>query len=323
MDELLKDVAGFIRKGSTLDALKVVVCRAPDDVKEKAKRLFENPNAIRSLDEWWVDLLSLIYYAHISRQSQPVTRLGIAARAVSSLTAAKLSRKLNIPELEAIFLLSGAKALILMEMRDRAEICYLKAEEILRDLVKRDESFLRELADVLNNLGIIYLEMNERERCERYLKEALEIGKRLTDESILPILAQTLNNLALLYKEMERYDDAVKFFDEAERIYRKLVERDEIYAVELAVVLCNYSVLCKVIGKYEKAESLYKEALTIFKKLTEKDILYGSGVIDVLISLVRLYYRDMKRYDEAERYMRTINQEIKELIARMLELPRA
>jgi len=319
MDELLKEVADLIRNKTAVDALNAIISKAPEDVKEKAKKLFDDPNVIQSLDEWWADLLSLIYYAHLSRYSSKLTtRQGIAGQAVSSLTAAKLSRKLNIPELEAIFLLSGAKALTLMGMRDRAEICYLKAEEILRDLVKKDESFLKELADVLNDLGIIYTEMNEKEKGQKYLEEALKIRRQLAekDESFLPVLAQTLNNLASLYKDMKRYGEADEFFDEAEKIYRKLVEKDENYIIDLAVVLCNYGALCRVIREYEKAESLYKEALEIFKKLTEKDVFYNSGVADVLMYLSGLY-RDMGGFDEAEKYMKMANQVFNELIAKM------
>jgi len=321
MDELLKEVAFLIRNGTAVDALNAVVSKAPEDVKEKAKKLFDDPNVIQSLDEKWADLLSLIYYAHISRYSaQLMTRQGIAGQVVSSLTAAKLSKKLGIPELEAIFLLSGAKALTLMGMKDRAEVCYLKAEELLRDLVKKDESFLRELADVLNDLGIIYVEMNEKEKGERYLEEALKIRRKLAenDESYLPVLAQTLNNLASLYKDTKRYGEADEFFDEAEKIYRKLVDKDENYVIDLAVVLCNYGALCRVIREFDKAEALYKEALEIFKKLTEKDVFYNSGVADVLMYLSGLY-RDKGEFDKAEEYMKMANQVYNELLSKLQE----
>jgi len=325
MDDLIREIAEVIRKGSAVEALNVVISKAPEEVKEKAKKLFDDPEVVRSLDEKWADILSLIYYAHLAQySSQLTTRGGIAGRAVSSLTAAKLSKKLNIPELEALFLLSGAKALTLMGMRDRAEVCYLKAEEILRDLVKKDESFLKELADVLNDLGIIYVEMKEKEKGKRYLEEALNIRRKLAekDESMLPVLAQTLNNLGSLYKEMKKYGEADEFFYEAERIYRKLAEKDENYIIDLAVVLCNYGALCRVVKEYEKAEALYKEALEIFKKLTEKDVFYNSGVADVLMYLSGLY-RDMGKFDEAERYMKMANEVYNRLLAKMQESPRS
>ncbi len=321
MEDLLKEIAFLIRNRTAVDALNALIARAPEDVKEKAKKLFDDPKVVEELDGMWADVLALIYYAHLSRySSQLTTRQGIAGQVVSSLTAAKLSRKLEIPELEAIFLLSGAKGLTLMGMKDRAEVCYLKAEEILRDLVKRDESFLKELADVLNDLGIIYVEMNEKEKGEKYLEEALRIRRSLAekDESYLPVLAQTLNNLASLYKDTKRYDKADELFDEAEKIYRKLVEGDENYIIDLAVVLCNYGALCRVIREFEKAEALYKEALEIFKKLTEKDVFYNSGVADVLMYLSGLY-RDKGEFDKAEEYMKMANQVYNELLAKLQE----
>jgi tetratricopeptide (TPR) repeat protein len=319
MDELIEEVVDLIRNRTPIDALNAIVAKAPEDIREKAKQIFDNPSVIETLDEKWSDLLALIYYAHLSQySSQLTTRHGIAGQAVSSLTASKICRKLNVPQLEAIFLLSGAKALNLMGMKDRAEVCYLKAEEILRDLVKRDESYLRELSDVLNDLGIIYIEQNDREKGEKYLKEALKIRRKLAvdDESALPVLAQTLNNLASLYKDMRKYGEADEFFAEAEEIYRNLVKKNENYIVDLAVVLCNYAALCRIIREFEKAEAMYKEALEIFRKLTEKDPFYNSGVADVLMYLSGLY-REMGRYEEAEKYMKEANKVFDQLVARM------
>ncbi len=322
MDDLLKEVARLIRERSAVDALNFVISKAPDDVKDLAKKLFDDPSTvIESLDSWWADLLALIYYAHLSSYSSKLTtRQGIAGQVVSSLTASKLAKKLKSPELEAIFLLSGAKGLTLMGMKDRAEVCYLKAEEMFRELVKKDESFLKELADILNDLGIIYVEMKEKEKGERYLEEALKIRRTLAenDESYLSVLAQTLNNLASLYKDMKRYGEAEEMFHEAEKIYRKLVEKDENYIIDLAVVLCNYGALCRVIREFDRAETMYKEALEIFKKLAERDSFYNSGVADVLMYLCGLY-RDMGKFDEAEKYMKMANEVYNQLLAKLQE----
>jgi len=319
MDDLIKQVVELIRNKSPIDALNYILSNCPDEVKEKARQLFDNPDVIKTLDEKWANLLYLIYYAHISfYASQLTSRQGIAGQAVSSLTAAKLSRRLNVPQLEAIFLIYGAKALNLMGMRDRAEICYLKAEEILREICKNDESYLKELSDVLNDLGIIYVEQNDRSKGEMYLKEALEIRRKLVenDKSILPLLAQTLNNLASLYKDMKKFGEADEYFAEAEKIYRELVKENENYIVDLAVVLCNYASLYKILKEYEKSEAMYKEALKIFEKLTEKDVFYNSGVADVLMYLSNLY-REMGKIEEAERYMKKANEVFNQLVAKM------
>jgi len=276
MNEVVKVVARRIREENPLSALNYVVENAPDEIKEKAKLIFDDPKVIEEIGGEWGDILALIYYAHISRYASSVmTKQGIAGQVVSSLTAAKISRKLNTPELEAMFLLSGGKALSLMGMRDRAEICYLKAEELLRKLVKEDRGFLKELSDVLNDLGIIYVESGDKEKGQKLLEEALEIRRELgKSEENLPMLAQTLNNLASLYKDLRLYDKSDELFEEAERIYRDLVKKDENYYVDLAVVLCNYGALYRVIKEHEKSEKLYLEALEIFKKLVEKNEFY-------------------------------------------------
>jgi len=319
MNDVIKEVARLIRSGDPISALNYVVQVAPEEIKEKAKRIFDDPNVVEEVGGKWGDILALIYYAHMLKYASSVmTKQGIAGQAVSALTGAKLSRKLESKELEAIFLLSSGKALSLMGMRDRAEICYLKAEELLRDLVKEDTSFLKELSDVLNDLGIIYVESGDKEKGQKLLEEALEIRRKLAEQNdvFLPMLAQTLNNLASLYKDIRLYDKSDEYFAEAESIYRKLVEKNENFLVDLAVVLCNYGALCRVIKEYEKAENLYKEALEIFKKLVEKNEFYKSAIADVLMYLSGLY-KDMGKYDLAKKYFEEANKTFAEFTSKM------
>ena len=63
MDDLIKQVVELIRNKSPIDALNYILSNCPDEVKEKARQLFDNPDVIKTLDEKWANLLYLIYYA--------------------------------------------------------------------------------------------------------------------------------------------------------------------------------------------------------------------------------------------------------------------
>ncbi len=319
MKEIIKEVAELVRVGEPLLALNYVVSKAPEEIKEKAKHIFDDPKVIEEIEGDWGKLLALIYYAHMLKVSSGITtRRGIAGQAVSALTGAKLSRQLESEELEVFFLINSGKALSLMGMRDRAEICYVKAEEILRRLVKEDSSYLKELSDVLNDLGIIYVESGDKDKGRSLLEEALEIRRALAkeNENFKPVLAQTLNNLASLYKDLRLYDKSEEFFAEAESIYRELVKKNENYRIDLAVVLCNYASLFRVIKEHEKAEKLYLEALQIFEDLAKKNEFYKSAVADVMMYLSGLY-KDMGNFEKSKEYFEKANKTFAELTAKM------
>jgi len=319
MREIVKEVAELIRVGEPVLALNYVVSKAPESVREKAKHIFDDPKVIEEIDGDWGKLLALIYYSHLLKvSSNDMSRRGIAGQAVSALTGAKLSRQLESKELEAIFLLSSGKALSLMGMKDRAEVCYIKAEELLRDLVKEDESWFKELSDVLNDLGIIYVESGDRDKGRAFLEEALEIRRKLAEKNpaFKPMLAQTLNNLASLYKDLRIYDKSEEYFAKAESIYRELVEVNENYRVDLAVVLCNYASLFRVIKEHKKAEELYLEALSIFEELAKKNEFYKSAIADVCMYLSGLY-KDMGDFEKSKEFFERANKTFAEFTAKM------
>ncbi len=309
MRDVVKEIAELIRVGEPILALNYVLSKAPEDVREKAKNMFDDPQVIEEIEGEWGKILALIYYSHMLKvSSRDMSRKGIAGQAVSALTGAKLSRQLESEELEAIFLLSGGKALSLMGMKDRAEICYVKAEEILRRLAREDSSWLKELSDVLNDLGIIYVESGDKEKGRSLLEEALEIRRELakSNPAFKPMLAQTLNNLASLYKDLRIYDKSDEFFAEAEGIYRELVKENEDYKVDLAVVLCNYASLLRVLKEHKKSEKMYLEALKIFEELAEKNEFYKSAIADVCMYLSGLY-KDMGDFERSKEFFERAN----------------
>lgn len=321
MKEIVKEVAELIRIGEPILALNYVISKAPEEVREKAKHIFDDPSIIDEIEGDWGKILALIYYSHILKvSSKDMSRRGIAGQAVSALTGAKLSRQLESEELEAIFLLSGGKALSLMGMRDRAEICYVKAEELLRRLAKEDKSWLKELSDVLNDLGIIYVESGDKEKGRMLLEEALEIRRELAKASkaFKPMLAQTLNNLASLYKDLRLYDKSEEYFAEAESIYRELVKENKDYRIDLAVVLCNYASLLRVIKEHEKSEKLYLEALSIFEELAKENEFYKSAIADVCMYLSGLY-KDMGNFEKSKEYFERANKTFADFTAKMTQ----
>jgi len=317
MKEIIREIAELIRVGEPILALNYIVSKAPEKIREKAKHIFDDPNIIDEIGGDWGKILALIYYSHILKvTSNDMSRRGIAGQAVSALTCAKLSRQLESEELEAIFLLSGGKALSLMGMKDRAEICYVKAEEILRRLSRKDKTWLKELSDVLNDLGIIYVESGDREKGKSLLEEALKIRRELAiiNSEFKPMLAQTLNNLASLYKDLRIYDKSEEYFSEAEKIYRELTKEKKDYRIDLAVILCNYASLLRVIKEHKKSEKLYLEALRIFEDLAKENEFYKSAIADVCMYLSGLY-KDMGNFEKSREFFERANRTFTEFMA--------
>ncbi|ERJ68347.1 tetratricopeptide repeat protein, partial [Porphyromonas gingivalis] len=67
---------------------------------------------------------------------------------------------------------------------ERAKDCYQKALDIRRDLAtKNPQAYNPDLAMTLNNLGVLYYQINNRKEAEQAYKEALAIRKILAENN--------------------------------------------------------------------------------------------------------------------------------------------
>ena len=162
-------------------------------------------------------------------------------------------------------------------------------------LIIRQQVLGEEHADVansLNNLGLLYQSMGRYQQAEPLLTQALEMLRRLLGNEH-PSVATSLNNLGLLYQLMGRSQQAEPLYTEALEMRRRLLGNEH---PSVATSLNNLAFLYKSMGRYQQAEPLLTQALKMSRRLL------GEEHSSVALSLNNLavLYKSMGRYQQAE-----------------------
>ncbi len=297
--DVVGEVVEMVRKGTPLNAITVITENAPEEIKKATANLFADPVSVANIDENWKNLLLLVYFSHYSYLSEGKDdKESISNLAVSSLTTAKLCRRLRVPDLEAKFLIRGGRAICQMKMKDKAEKIFKEAERILKELSEEDESYLPMLAEVLNELAILYMDLKRNDEAEKYLNWALEIRRKSGSEAEL---AESLYNAGVFYERIKKLNTAEKFYKESEKILVKLAESDRNYLPPLGILFNNIGVVYRKLHRYEESEEYHREALTVFDSLANEDEKWLSYVADTY-GYIGALYNDMMKFDEAEKY---------------------
>ena len=88
--------------------------------------------------------------------------------------------------------------------QERAKNSYSEALLIRRELAKDNpQTYLPDVADALNNLGILHACRNEQERAEKSFSEALHIRRKLAKDNpqtYLPKVAVIAVNMSIFYQ---------------------------------------------------------------------------------------------------------------------------
>lgn len=316
MDSVVEEVLEQVRRGTPISAIAILVEKAPESVKSAAENLFSDPNCVSVLDDEWRNLLLLIYFSHYSYASEGKDDdESISNSAVASLTAAKLCRRLEVPDLEARFLILGGRAICKMRMKDKAEKIFREAEKILKKLTEvRDDKELKiALANVMNELAVIYMDMDRKEDAEKYLLKALNLRKETNDREGL---AESLYNAGTYYMRTKRLDLAEGYYKECEKLLWELCEEDKDNMPKLGMLMNNMGVLYRKMSKFEEAEKYHREALEIFDRLSEESEDWKKYVADTF-GYIGTMYNDRMMFDEAAKYYKMAKQMYGELEKKM------
>ena len=110
-----------------------------------------------------------------------------------------------------------------------------------------------ERSKILNNIGIVYQQINENEKALDYYN-SLEISKKLNRDDINAI---RYNNIATVYEEEDyNIDSALYYYQKSYEIWK-----DDTLKARLSVLLNNMGYVYLVKGNYSKADSLFSIAL--------------------------------------------------------------
>ena len=187
---------------------------------------------------------------------------------------------------------------------EKAELYYLRALNLYRQLSKTDSNYEADVAEMLYLLGRLCWERGERfEEAEELAKKALEIRRRLA--AVNPskyevTVAQTLNLLGVIYGNMRRFDDCMAMHNESLAIARRLMAEDpESYMEEVASTLNNLALLYR--DNFDKSETMMKEVLEIDRQLAQRNPeKYEEGLARDLFNIGDLYEK-YERFSESKK----------------------
>lgn len=152
-----------------------------------------------------------------------------------------------------------------------------------RRLAKNDPAtYQADLATTLNNLVVLYSEMERLTDSLAAHEEALQIRRELARNNpatFQPDLASTLNNLGVLDWQTNRLKESEAAFDEALGILRELSKKDPAaYQPYLALTLDNLGIIYRWTQRFKESQAAYEESLAIRRELAKNKPAAQGGV---------------------------------------------
>ena len=155
---------------------------------------------------------------------------------------------------------------------------YPKAELVLQELLRQlrtsatqAPAYWPDLAQTLNDLGVVYWDMHRFAEAEVAYKEAADIRRDLAAQNptaYRPDLAVTLSSLGNLYKDAHRFADAEVALKEADDIRHELATQNPAaYGPDLAQTLNSLGNLYADTGRFADAEVVDNAAARIERGL--------------------------------------------------------
>lgn len=147
------------------------------------------------------------------------------------------------------------------------------------------------IADILNDLGLIYGEIGEYEKSKKMFLKSLEISRDQYGNE--DSLSRTLSNLGWLYSLTGKFAESETYYIDSLEIDKKNLEENKYF---IGITKNNLGRLYKSQGLYKKAEKYYKEGLQIAIETS------GIDHPSVAVSKNNLghLYSDQERFKEAE-----------------------
>ena len=149
-----------------------------------------------------------------------------------------------------------------------------------------------ELANAMNMLALLHVQLGEYANAEPLYKQALSIREKVLGADHTEVGA-TLHALGALYVYEGRYADAEALYERALGIKERALGPDH---SEVATTLHNLAVLLALEGRYAEAEPMYQRSLGIKEKTLGPE---HADVGSSLYALAELYVRE-GRFLEAE-----------------------
>ena len=147
---------------------------------------------------------------------------------------------------------------------------------------------LTDIPSVKNNIGSVYIALEDFDNAEIYFKHAIEISIEINDPKRL---AEIYINYGIMLRELKRREEAVEYLLKAKEL-TTVVDNDFMMSVVLLDLAATYDLL----GKDSLSLPLYEEALTISEKIGD---IQGQGTVLINLGILQ---NKKHNYKEAVKY---------------------
>ncbi len=187
-------------------------------------------------------------------------------------------------------------------LQEALENCRLLSE-------KNPGDYLPDLAGAYGNLARLYQKLNQYDKAETYIIEAVKIGRNLAGvyhpllglyNNYYPHLAFSLHNLGVLYSKTGKMQESENALNEALTIRRQLADKNpDAFLPVVAGSLSGLGVLFFNNKRMQESEKALNEALTIRRQLADKNP--DAFLPDVAATQISLgnYYTENQKMPEA------------------------
>lgn len=117
-------------------------------------------------------------------------------------------------------------------------------------------------ATTLNNLGLAYNDLGEKQKAKEYFNQALPLFRALGDR---PREATALTNIGLVYNDLGNQQQAIEYYNQALHLRREVGDRQQ-----EALTLNNTGVSYSQLGEKQKAAEHFNQALRLFRAVGDR-----------------------------------------------------
>ena len=154
------------------------------------------------------------------------------------------------------------------------------------------------VAPILNNLGVIYMEMGFFAKSKSFFMQAIEIQKKNFGGKGQKTLTFQLNLATTLMKSGE-IDESIQYYKESLDLVSTLNKDNDFESAKIIENMASAYKKYKTREKNEEALKLYQRSLAIFEKYKEIPQNYKQSYADLLANLTKTCI-DMKKFNEAK-----------------------
>ena len=263
--------------------------KAGQQLKEEA---LEDQRKIQKQQEKDAEYLYQLYTIALGRFDNEKARYYIETRAALDSTNAEW-------QFDAGYYLAK------QNLHQKAIVYYKRVLKMLRKQAQENPQIYEpDVVTTLNNLALLYRDIQQFSESETMCMEALDICRRLANsnpQDYEPDVAMTLNNLALLYRDFQQFAESEAMYKEALKIYRRLANSNpQNYEPIVALTLNNLAELYSKTQRFSESEAMYKEVLEIRRRLASSNPQAHEPYVAATLNNLANLYSDTQHYTESE-----------------------